>query len=221
MSGLALEMAAKAPRTEHPALASKLMDLDLSLQRTMAFIATMDHDDRRRVMTTAEIKDLLDQMADAGVSISPSSGGEILMRRDFFQILEHARLLALLRQTQDHMRVMIRAQGKPNRLRVFILGRRIDSDQHLFASSRGAQRRHYQSARQRVTQFDRGRTFPADAGRYGTSSMAMFLMVQNARRGHTRGVGALAAESWGKLQPGRQRLLPLMMTGGPTPMSQA
>jgi radical SAM protein with 4Fe4S-binding SPASM domain len=43
-------------------------------------------------MTTAEIKDLLDQMAAAGVFYLTISGGEIMMRRDFFELLEHARL---------------------------------------------------------------------------------------------------------------------------------
>ena len=43
-------------------------------------------------MTTGEIKELLDQMADAGVFYLTVSGGEIMMRRDFFEILEHARL---------------------------------------------------------------------------------------------------------------------------------
>jgi radical SAM protein with 4Fe4S-binding SPASM domain len=51
----------------------------------------LDHDDHGE-MTTAEIKDLLDQMAEAGVFYLTISGGEILMRRDFFEILEHARL---------------------------------------------------------------------------------------------------------------------------------
>jgi radical SAM protein with 4Fe4S-binding SPASM domain len=51
----------------------------------------LDHNDHGE-MTTAEIKDLLDQMADAGVFYLNLSGGEILMRRDFFEILEHARL---------------------------------------------------------------------------------------------------------------------------------
>src|ERR1700691_6253354 len=50
----------------------------------------LDHDDHGE-MTTAEIKDLLDQMAAAGVFYLTISGGEILMRRDFFEILEHAR----------------------------------------------------------------------------------------------------------------------------------
>jgi radical SAM protein with 4Fe4S-binding SPASM domain len=51
----------------------------------------LDHDDHGE-MTTTEIKDLLDQMAEAGVFYLNLSGGEILMRRDFFEILEHARL---------------------------------------------------------------------------------------------------------------------------------
>src|ERR1700691_4506730 len=50
----------------------------------------LDHDDHGE-MNTVEIKDLLDQMAAAGVFFLTISGGEILMRRDFFEILEHAR----------------------------------------------------------------------------------------------------------------------------------
>jgi AdoMet-dependent heme synthase len=52
----------------------------------------LDHDDLGE-MTTAEIKDILDQLADAGVFFLILSGGEVLMRRDFFQIVEHARRL--------------------------------------------------------------------------------------------------------------------------------
>ena len=52
----------------------------------------LDHDDHGE-MSTAEIKDLLDQMAVASVFFLTLSGGEILMRRDFFEILEHARRL--------------------------------------------------------------------------------------------------------------------------------
>src|SRR6202049_3302214 len=43
-------------------------------------------------MTLAEIKDLLDQLADAGVLFLTLSGGEILMRMDFFDILKYTRL---------------------------------------------------------------------------------------------------------------------------------
>jgi radical SAM protein with 4Fe4S-binding SPASM domain len=52
----------------------------------------LDHDDHGE-MNTAEIKDLLDQLAAAGVFFLTISGGEILMRRDFFEIVEHARRL--------------------------------------------------------------------------------------------------------------------------------
>ena len=52
----------------------------------------LDHDDRGE-MTATEIKSLLQEMADVGVFILTLSGGEILLRRDFFEILEHARKL--------------------------------------------------------------------------------------------------------------------------------
>ena len=44
-------------------------------------------------MTIAEIKDVLDQLAEAGTLFLTLSGGEIFMRRDFFEILEYARRL--------------------------------------------------------------------------------------------------------------------------------
>src|SRR5690349_1451851 len=50
----------------------------------------LDHDDYGE-MTTTEICDVLDQLAEAGVFFLTLSGGEVLMRMDFFQILEHAR----------------------------------------------------------------------------------------------------------------------------------
>jgi radical SAM protein with 4Fe4S-binding SPASM domain len=52
----------------------------------------LDHDDHGE-MTTGEIKHLLDEMAEAGVFILTLSGGEIMLRKDFFEILEHARQL--------------------------------------------------------------------------------------------------------------------------------
>jgi radical SAM protein with 4Fe4S-binding SPASM domain len=52
----------------------------------------LDHDDHGE-LTTDEMKDVLDQLADAGTFFLTLSGGEVLMRRDFFQILEHARKL--------------------------------------------------------------------------------------------------------------------------------
>ena len=41
----------------------------------------LDHDDHGE-MTTAEIIDVLEQLADAGVFFLSLSGGEVLMRRD-------------------------------------------------------------------------------------------------------------------------------------------
>ncbi len=53
----------------------------------------LDHEDRGE-MTTAEIADVLTQLADAGVFFLSLSGGEVLMRRDFFEIVERARQLS-------------------------------------------------------------------------------------------------------------------------------
>ncbi|MGD0500595.1 MAG: radical SAM protein [Bryobacteraceae bacterium] len=52
----------------------------------------LDHHDHGE-MTTAEIKAILDQLAEAGVLSLVFSGGEILLRKDLFEILEHARSL--------------------------------------------------------------------------------------------------------------------------------
>src|SRR5271157_5555155 len=52
----------------------------------------LDHDDHGE-MTTAEIKDVLDQLAEAGVFFLTFSGGEVFMRRDFFDLVEYARRL--------------------------------------------------------------------------------------------------------------------------------
>jgi radical SAM protein with 4Fe4S-binding SPASM domain len=45
-------------------------------------------------MTGSEIKGLLGQLAEAGVFFLTLSGGEVLMRRDFFDIAQHARRLS-------------------------------------------------------------------------------------------------------------------------------
>jgi len=52
----------------------------------------LDHDDHGE-MTTSEIKELFNQLANAGVFFLTLSGGEVLMRRDFFELVEHARRL--------------------------------------------------------------------------------------------------------------------------------
>jgi AdoMet-dependent heme synthase len=52
----------------------------------------LDHDDHGE-MTTAEIKDILDQLAEAGVFFLQFSGGEVFLRRDFLELVEYARRL--------------------------------------------------------------------------------------------------------------------------------
>jgi radical SAM protein with 4Fe4S-binding SPASM domain len=49
----------------------------------------LDHDDHGE-MSTAEIREVLPQLADAGVFFLTLSGGEALMRRDCFEIIGHA-----------------------------------------------------------------------------------------------------------------------------------
>jgi radical SAM protein with 4Fe4S-binding SPASM domain len=89
MSGLMREMGAKALRLGVPLG----VQLDLTYRCNERCVhCYLDHDDHGE-MSTAEIKDLLGQMAESGVFILTISGGEILMRRDFFEIVEHARRL--------------------------------------------------------------------------------------------------------------------------------
>ncbi|MGC1617819.1 MAG: radical SAM protein [Candidatus Acidiferrum sp.] len=87
MSMLVEEMARKALKLRIPLS----VQLDLTYRCNERCIhCYLDHHDHGE-MTTAEIKELLDQMAAAGVFYLTISGGEILMRRDFFEILEYAR----------------------------------------------------------------------------------------------------------------------------------
>ncbi|HZQ94432.1 MAG TPA: radical SAM protein [Candidatus Sulfotelmatobacter sp.] len=89
MSGLMEEMAAKAQRLNIPLN----VQLDLTYRCNERCVhCYLDHRDHGE-MTTPEIKRLLDEMADAGVFILTLSGGEIFLRKDFFEIVEHARRL--------------------------------------------------------------------------------------------------------------------------------
>src|SRR2546423_3611646 len=89
MSGLMQEMAAKAQRLNIPLN----VQLDLTYRCNERCVhCYLDHHDHGE-MTTSEIKSLLDEMADAGVFILTLSGGEIFLRKDFFEIVEHARRL--------------------------------------------------------------------------------------------------------------------------------
>jgi radical SAM protein with 4Fe4S-binding SPASM domain len=87
MSGLLEEMTNKALALNIPIS----VQLDLTYRCNERCVhCYLDHDDHGE-MTTAEIKHLLDEMAEAGVFILTFSGGEIFVRKDFFEILEYAR----------------------------------------------------------------------------------------------------------------------------------
>jgi len=86
MGALVAEMSAKALKLGIPIS----VQLDLTYRCNERCVhCYLDHDDHGE-MTTAEIKNLLNDMAAAGVFFLTISGGEILMRPDFFEILEHA-----------------------------------------------------------------------------------------------------------------------------------
>jgi AdoMet-dependent heme synthase len=73
----------------------------------------LDHNDRGE-LNTSELKRILQQLADAGVFFLTLSGGEPFLRRDLFEILQHARSLnfniklktnAILIRPQDAQRL--------------------------------------------------------------------------------------------------------------------
>jgi len=87
MSDLFSEMAEKALRLNVPLS----VQIDLTYRCNERCVhCYLDHDDHGE-MTTAEIKRLLQELAEAGVFVLTLSGGEIFLRKDFFEILEYAR----------------------------------------------------------------------------------------------------------------------------------
>ncbi len=89
MSQLMLEMSNKALALNVPL--SVQVDLTYRCNERCVH-CYLDHEDHGE-MTTAEIKHLMDEMAEAGVFILTFSGGEIFVRKDFFELLEYARQL--------------------------------------------------------------------------------------------------------------------------------
>jgi AdoMet-dependent heme synthase len=89
MTTLAQKMGASALRLGVPLS----VQLDLTYRCNEQCVhCYLDHQDHGE-MSTAEIKTLLDQLAGAGVFFLTLSGGEIFLRKDFFEILEYARAL--------------------------------------------------------------------------------------------------------------------------------
>ena len=89
MTSLLQEMGARALRLGIPLA----VHFDLTYRCNERCVhCYLDHDDHGE-MTFAEIAGVLDQLAAAGVFFLTISGGEIFLRRDLFDILEHARRL--------------------------------------------------------------------------------------------------------------------------------
>jgi radical SAM protein with 4Fe4S-binding SPASM domain len=89
MSDLMQEVTSRALRLNVPLN----VQLDLTYRCNERCVhCYLDHRDHGE-MTTAEIKHLLQDMANAGVFILTLSGGEIFVRKDMFEIIEHARQL--------------------------------------------------------------------------------------------------------------------------------
>jgi AdoMet-dependent heme synthase len=87
MSGLYEELGRKALARNIPL--SVQMDLTYRCNERCVH-CYLDHDDHGE-MTTSEVKRVLAEMAEAGVFLVTFSGGEIFLRKDFFEILEYAR----------------------------------------------------------------------------------------------------------------------------------
>jgi hypothetical protein len=101
----------------------------------------LDHDDHGE-MTTAEMKDVLDQLADSGTLFLTLSGGEVFMRMDFFEILRYARELSFCIKIKTNA-FMIREKGSRPAARH---GREFRAGQHLFPPPRSTRRHHFAPA---------------------------------------------------------------------------
>ena len=89
MIGVLEEITAKSLRLNVPLA----VQLDITYRCNERCVhCYLDHHDHGE-MTTAEIFRLIEEMADAGVLTLTLSGGEIFLRKDFFDIVEHARRL--------------------------------------------------------------------------------------------------------------------------------
>jgi len=108
MSGLMREMGAKALKLGIPLS----VQLDLTYRCNERCVhCYLDHDDHGE-MTTAEIKDLLDQLAAAGVLFLILSGGEIFLRKDLFEIVEYARKLMFSVKLKTNAVMIRKAKAK-------------------------------------------------------------------------------------------------------------
>ena len=85
----------------------------------------LDHDDHGE-MTTGELKTLLDQLASAGVLFLTLSGGEILLRKDFFEVLQYARELSFCVKLKTNAILIREAEAAPQADAVNHVSQRVD-----------------------------------------------------------------------------------------------
>jgi radical SAM protein with 4Fe4S-binding SPASM domain len=181
MSGLLEEMTQKALARNIPLS----VQLDLTYRCNERCVhCYLDHDDHGE-MTTAEIKHLLDEMTDAGVFILTLSGGEIFLRKDFFEILEYARRHLLFCVKLKTNAILVR---EPEAARLRDIG--VESIQISIYS-------HRPEIHDAITLVPGSLKRSLDAVRFLKAqglrvTLANVLMVQNAQ--DYRGVRALADE---------------------------
>jgi AdoMet-dependent heme synthase len=143
----------------------------------------LDHDDHGE-MSTLEIRDLLDQLAEAGVFFLTISGGEILLRKDFFEILAYARAKGFCVKLKTNALLI----GKKEAERIRFLG--VESVQVSIYSHRPAVHDAITKVPGSLERSIVAIRFLRDHGLHVI--MANVLMVQNF--GDYPGVRALAAE---------------------------
>jgi radical SAM protein with 4Fe4S-binding SPASM domain len=180
VSTLMQEMSAKALKLGIPLS----VQLDLTYRCNERCVhCYLDHDDHGE-MTTGEIKKLLDELASAGVFILTLSGGEIMLRKDFFELLEYARRLTFCVKLKTNA-ILIR---QPEAERIRALG--VDSIQVSIYS-------HRPEVHDAITKVPGSLTRSLDAIRFLKARglkviVASVLMLQNSR--DYPGVRSLAAE---------------------------
>ena len=108
MSVLMQEMGNRALRLGVPLAVQLDLTYRCNEQCVHCYLDHYDHGE----MTTVEIKHLLKEMAEAGVFILTLSGGEIFMRKDFFEILEYARELTFCIKLKTNAVLIREAQAE-------------------------------------------------------------------------------------------------------------
>jgi len=180
VSSLMQEMSAKALKLRIPL--SVQVDLTYRCNERCVH-CYLDHDDHGE-MTTVEIKKLLGELASAGVFILTLSGGEIMLRKDFFELLECARELTFCVKLKTNA-ILIR-QREAERIRAL----NVDSIQVSIYS-------HRQEVHDAITKVPGSLKRSLDAIRFLKAHglkviVASVLMVQNSE--DYSGVRALASE---------------------------